>query len=168
MAKKQERVIQSRIGKLSVAPDRVLRFPRGLIGFEHEREFTLVQLREDSPFLILQSMNDPRLGLLVADPYSFLKDYDVVVGEAERKLLHIDNIRQVLVLVTVSIPHGRPEETTLNLTGPVVINLQAHVGLQVPQTDPKYPTHYQPGPADMAQGAAEGQPAIAEQQAPGD
>ena len=147
MAKKQERVIQSRIGKLTIAPERVLHFPRGLIGFENEREFTLVQIREDSPFLVLQSMNDPRLGLMVADPYNFIQDYDVVVGEAERKLLRIENIRQVLVLVTVTIPPGSPENTTLNLTGPVVINLEARVGLQVPQTDAKYPSHYKPGDA---------------------
>ena len=145
MAKKQERVIHSRIGKLSIPPERVLNFPRGIIGFEQEREFTLVQIRDDSPFVILQSMNDPRLGLMVADPYSFINDYDVVVGEAERKLLQIDNIRQVLVLVTVTIPPGKPENTTLNLTGPVVVNLQARIGVQVPQTDVKYPTHYQPG-----------------------
>ena len=145
MAKKQERVIHSRIGKLSIPPERVLHFPWGIIGFEQEREFTLVQIRDDSPFVILQSMNDPRLGLMVADPYSFIQDYDVVVGEAERKLLQIDNIRQVLVLVTVTIPPGKPENTTLNLTGPVVVNLQARIGVQVPQTDVKYPTHYQPG-----------------------
>ncbi|GFK92695.1 Flagellar assembly factor FliW [Fundidesulfovibrio magnetotacticus] len=165
MAKKQDRVIQSRIGALSVPPERVLHFPRGLIGFEQEREFTLVQIREDSPFVILQSMNDPRLGLMVADPYSFIQDYDVVVGEAERKILRIDNIRQVLVLVTVTIPPGRPQDTTLNLTGPVVINREDRVGLQVPQVDAKYPTHYRPGeplePAGKAQGqggdAASGQ-----------
>jgi len=145
MAKNQERVIQSRLGQLSIPPERVLHFPRGIIGFENEREFTLVQIREDSPFLILQSMNDPRLGLMVADPYSFIQDYDVVVGEAERKMLRIENIRQVLVLVTVTIPPGRPEDTTLNLTGPVIINLQARVGLQVPQVDSKYPVHYKPG-----------------------
>ena len=147
MAKIQDRVINSRLGQLTVPPERVLHFPRGVIGFEHEREFTLVQIRDDSPFLILQSMNDPRLGLLVADPYGFIRDYDVVVGEAERKLLRIENIRQVLVLVTVTIPPGKPEETTLNLTGPVVINLQARVGLQVPQVDAKYPVHYKPGDA---------------------
>lgn len=145
MAKKQERVIQSRIGKLSIPPDRILHFPRGIIGFENEKEFTLVKIKEDSPFLILQSMNNPRLGLLVADPYGFIQDYDVVVGEAERKLLRIENIRQVLVLVTVTIPPGSPENTTLNLTGPVVLNMQARVGLQVPQVDAKYPTHYKPG-----------------------
>jgi flagellar assembly factor FliW len=147
MAKKQERVIQSRIGKLSVPAERILHFPRGIIGFENEREFTLVKIKEDSPFLILQSMDDPRLGLMVVDPYSFIQDYDVVVGDAERKLLRIENIRQVMVLVTVAIPPGKPENTTLNLTGPVVINMQARIGLQVPQTDVKYPTHFKPGEA---------------------
>lgn len=145
MAKKQERLIQSRMGALTISPDRVILFPRGLIGFEQEREFTLVQLREGSPFLILQSMNDPRLGLMVADPYAFIHDYDVVVGEAERKILQIENIRQVLVLVTVTIPPGKPQNTTLNLTGPVVVNMQVRIGLQVPQVDAKYPIHYRPG-----------------------
>ena len=153
MAKKQERVIQSRLGKLSVPSERVLHFPRGLIGFESEREFTLLKIKEDSPFLILQSMNDPRLGLLVADPYGFIQDYDVVVGEAERKLLRIENIRQVLVLVTVTIPAGKPENTTLNLPGPVVINMQARIGLQVPQVDAKSPSHDQPGGASESEGS---------------
>ena len=145
MAKKQERVIQSRLGVLNIPNDRVLHFPRGLIGFEQEREFTLVQVREDSPFIILQSMNDPGLGLLVADPYGFISEYDVVVGEAERKILRIENIRQVMVLVTVTIPQGRPQDTTLNLTGPIILNMQSRIGLQVPQTDAKYPSRYCPG-----------------------
>ena len=156
MAKKQERVIQSRIGPISIPRDRVLHFPRGLIGFENEREFTLVQIRDDSPFVILQSMNDPRLGLMVADPYSFIQDYDVVVGEAERKLLQIENIRQVLVLVTMTIPPGRPQDTTLNLTGPVVVNMKSKVGLQIPQVDSHYPVHYKPGAA-KPEGMAAGQ-----------
>ncbi len=145
MAKKQDRVIQSRLGPLTITPDRVIIFPRGLIGFEQEREFTLVQIREDSPFLILQSMNDARLGLLVADPYTFIKDYDVVVGDAERKILKIENIHQVMVLVTVTIPQGKPEETTLNLSGPVIINMESHIGLQVPQMEGKFPARYRPG-----------------------
>lgn len=37
------------------------------------------------------------------------------------------------MLVTVSIPAGAPEQAALNLTGPIVINYEARVGLQVPQ-----------------------------------
>lgn len=120
--------------------DKVIYFPRGIMGFEDKHEFTLLQLKDGSPFLVLQSMDDPRLGLLVADPYSFLEDYPIKVGEAEQKLLRLQNIRQVAVLVTVSIPNGEPEKTALNLSGPILVNHQAKLGLQVPQVDSKFPS----------------------------
>lgn len=130
---------------MTLPEERVLTFPRGLIGFMGHREFTLIQLREESPFLVLQSLDDPKLGLLVADPYSFMTDYEVVIGEADRRLLDIETREQALVLVTVTIPQGMPERTTLNLSGPIVINNVARVGLQIPQTDSRYPAHYTPG-----------------------
>jgi len=133
------------MGDLSVPPERVLWFPRGLIGFETQKEFTLVQLREDSPFMILQSMTDPALGLLVTDPFSFMSEYEVVIGDPERKLLKLEDHRQVAILVTVSIPKGQPERTTLNLSGPVVLNSQAQIGMQIPQVDSRYPSHFIPG-----------------------
>ncbi len=143
MAKrKKERLVHTRLGKLTVDTGRVIWFPRGLIGFEDCREFTLLQLRDDSPFLVLQSTTHPELGLLVADPFSFIDDFNVKLGSAEQKILRLENIRQVAVLVTVSVPHGSPEKTTLNLTGPILVNHQARIGLQVPQVDTKYPSHY--------------------------
>ena len=145
MAKKDERIVETRLGTMTLPEERVLTFPRGLIGFMGHREFTLIQLREDSPFLVLQSLDDPKLGLLVASPYSFMTDYEVVIGEADRKLLDIETREQALVLVTVTIPQGMPERTTLNLSGPIVINNVARVGLQIPQTDSRYPAHYTPG-----------------------
>ena len=70
------------------------------------KEFTLLQVREESPFLVLQSLSDPSLGLLVADPYLFLTDYEVVIGEADLRALGVDSREQVTVLVTVTIPQG--------------------------------------------------------------
>jgi len=122
--------------------DRVIRFPRGLIGFEDCKEFTLLQLRQDSPFLILQSLDRPELGLMVADPFCFIADYNVKLGTAEQKILKLDNIRQLAVLVTVSIPKGRPEDTALNLMGPILVNHEARIGLQVPQVDSKLPSRF--------------------------
>ncbi|NJB66976.1 flagellar assembly factor FliW [Desulfobaculum xiamenense] len=140
--RKEEKVIQTRLGTLAVDMERVITFPRGLIGFEDCKQFSLVQLREDSPFLILQSITHPELGLLVADPFSFMRDYNVKLGNAEQKILQLESAEQVAVLVTVNIPQGRPELTALNLTGPIMVNYQARIGLQVPQVDTKYPSRY--------------------------
>ena len=145
MAKKDERIVDTRLGRMVLPEDRVLTFPRGLIGFMGHREFTLIQLREDSPFMVLQSLSDPSLGLLVADPYTFMTEYEVVIGEADRKLLGIETREQTTLLVTVTIPQGMPERTTLNLSGPIVLNNQARIGVQIPQTDMRYPAHYTPG-----------------------
>ena len=129
------------MGKRTVELDKTLYFPHGLIGFESQREFILLQLKEESPFLILQSMTSERVGLLVADPYSFTSEYEVKLGEAEQKILRLKNIRQLAVLVTVSIPKGQPDKTALNLSGPIIVNYEARIGLQVPQVDNKYQGH---------------------------
>jgi flagellar assembly factor FliW len=42
------------------------------------------------------------------------------------------------VLVSVSIPPGQPDRTALNLTGPIAVNSEARIGLQIPQVDGTY------------------------------
>lgn len=138
MAKQKEKVIATRLGKRVIDPDKVLYFPHGLIGFENHREFVLLQVKDGSPFLILQSLSNSRVGLVVADPYSFTAEYEVKIGDAEQKILKLKTIRQVAVLVTVTIPPGAPEKTALNLSGPILVNYEVRIGLQVPQADPRY------------------------------
>nr|WP_321256480.1 flagellar assembly protein FliW [uncultured Pseudodesulfovibrio sp.] len=135
----------TRLGEREVSSEGIIYFPRGLVGLEDKREFALLSVKsDDSPFLLLQCITDPGLGLLVADPYSFLDDYDVKIENIDRKALKVDNIRQLAILVTVTIPQAKPEDTTLNLQGPIVINTEARIGLQVPQTEAGYPTHFNP------------------------
>ncbi len=135
----------TRLGEREISPDGIIYFPRGLIGLENKREFALLNVKDDdSPFLLLQCVTDPGLGLLVADPYAFIEEYDVRLDKLDRKTLKTENIKQLAILVTVTIPQNKPEDTTLNLQGPIVINHEARIGLQVPQTDASYPTHYNP------------------------
>ncbi len=145
MARK-EITIQTRLGERSVDQSRVITFPKGLIGFENRRDFALLQIRDDSPFMLLQCLADSKLGLVVTDPFAFLENYEIQLGDAEQKILRIENIRQLAILVTVSIPQGRPDEAVLNLTGPICVNSKSRIGLQVPQTDPRFPSHYSLSP----------------------
>ena len=136
---RNEKIIDTRLGRQVIALDKIIQFPRGLMGYENQHEFTLLQIKPGASFLMLQSMTDSRLGLLVADPYCFMDDYQIRINEAEQKILNIASREQVAVLVTVSIPRGRPEKTALNLSGPILINHEARLGLQVPQMEGLYP-----------------------------
>ncbi len=99
----------------------------------------MLQVREGAPLLILQSMEDPGLGLLVADPFAFLPEYQLRINDAEQRLLQADTIEDLAVLVTATIPPGKPEETALHLLGPILINHRARIGLQVPQMEGSQP-----------------------------
>ena len=127
--------VQTRLGKRLLDMDKVITFPRGLMGFEDQHEFALLKISENAFFLLLQSVHNPNLGLLVGDPYTFLPEYRIKVGDAEQKILQVETASELTVMVTVSIPHGHPEQTALNLTGPILINHKARIGLQIPQSD---------------------------------
>ena len=136
MAEQKIIEFETRLGMQKVTLDQVLRFPKGLIGYEDKRDFVLLRIREGVPFLVLQSLETPSLGLMVADPYQFLENYSIKISDAEQHMLNLTSQEQASVLVTVTIPPGNPEETCLNMVGPIVINHEARVGLQVPQIDP--------------------------------
>lgn len=142
MARERKQIIKTRIGEREISSDAIIYFPRGLVGLEDKREYVLLQVRDDSPFMLLQCVTDPGLGLLVADPYVFIKDYNIKLEAPEKKILRLENLRQLAVLVTVTIPQDKPEDTTLNLSGPLLVNTEAKVGLQAPQVDSKYPAWY--------------------------
>ena len=135
MANQEVKIIESRLGRREIRLDKIIFFPRGIIGFEDMHEFILLQIQENAPLLVLQSIEKSSLGLLVADPFVFMPEYTLHIGDAEQKLLQAENAEELAVLVTASIPPGKPEETALNLLGPILINHRAHLGLQVPQID---------------------------------
>ncbi|MDR2801343.1 MAG: flagellar assembly protein FliW [Desulfovibrio sp.] len=140
MEKTEMNVIDSRLGRREVMLDKVIIFPRGLVGFERLREFTLLQIKENAPLLFLQSLENAQLGLLVADPFAFIPNYSLTVGDAEQELLRAEKPEDIAVLVTASIPPGKPEQTALNLLGPILINHRARIGLQAPQTEKGLPS----------------------------
>lgn len=155
MARHSKKIIQSRLGEREVDTDKVIVFPRGLIGYEDMREFTLLQIREGAPLLVLQSMEDPGLGLLVADPFSFVPDYTLRISDAEQRMLKAESSSDLAVLVTASIPPGKPEETALNLLGPILINHHARLGLQVPQMEGNTPARVFVHAKEVTQQSAE-------------
>lgn len=131
--------INTRMGPMTVEPGKTIRFSRGLIGFEYLREFALFDYKPGTPFHFLQSLENLGLGMLLADPFAFLPKYEIRLSAMEERILKVRSIRDLIVLVSVSVPKGNPEETTLNLTGPICVNAVERLGLQAPQVDLPFP-----------------------------
>lgn len=137
---KQRQTINSRIGQLVISADKTIRFPRGIIGFEPLREFALVEFKPGTPFHFLQSLEMPSMGMMLADPFSFLPNYEIRLAAAEERILKVRSIRDLVILVSVTVPKGDPQASTLNLTGPICVNVQQRLGLQSPQVELGFPS----------------------------
>lgn len=132
MSKTPDEILtNTRFGSIFYRDEDVLEFPEGLIGYPDERHFVLLSTSDESPFQWLQSVDTPTLAFLVADPNSFVRDYRP-----------FETDRDEMLLTTVSIPHGRPDEMTLNLAGPILLELGSRSGCQIVLEDEAYTTKY--------------------------
>lgn len=108
----------SRFGDLSIAEDSILRFPAGLIGLGGDH-YALLCTDPSSPFLWLQSLDDPGLALPVTNPHQFFTDFTVELDDEDAEQIGVGETDVVDVLVTVT---ASPEAVTANLKAPILIN----------------------------------------------
>src|SRR5688500_14758959 len=124
-------IITPRFGAFDYDKDDVISFPTGLVGFPKLNEFVLIEHKEGTPFTWLQCLSEPDKAFLVTDPTAFVEGYAPVISDDDAAELSIDEASEVVLLTTVSIPHGAPKEMSLNLAGPIVVNAVTRTGKQV-------------------------------------
>ncbi|MFH0810009.1 MAG: flagellar assembly protein FliW [Pseudomonadota bacterium] len=130
-------------GTVKVSEDSIITMPRGMIGFPSHTRFVLLPHRGDSPFLWLQSLEDPGLAWVTMNPLLLRADYKIRVCEAELDGIGPIRPRQLRVLAVVNIPAGAPETATVNLAGPIVINEEKRLAKQMVLKQGTY-SHCQP------------------------
>lgn len=123
----------ARFGVIDIDPGRIITFPRGFVGFPQWQRFVLLPHRADSPFWILQSVDDPALAFVVMDPREAVPDYVARVPAAQLADVGIetdDEAERAVVLALVTL-RGDPAGATANLKAPLVINPARRLGIQV-------------------------------------
>jgi flagellar assembly factor FliW len=134
--------IQStRFGMLSVDDDRIITFPHGLLGFPEHRQFALIQTGEENYFFWLQSVDEPNLAFVVADPTIFFKGYEVPLREETRQDIQLGEGEMAEAAVQMFVICNKVGEwLTGNLLGPLVVNAQNRLAQQVVLTEKKWTT----------------------------
>jgi flagellar assembly factor FliW len=140
----EPRVLASaKLGPVAYQPEDVIRFPRGLPGFEELREFLLVSRRECAPFVFLAALEDAEVALPLL-PLALLAPGAVAAAEQAAGALGdgLDGRRACYAVVSIG-----PEARTVlaNLRAPVVLALDARRGAQVILGDESLPVAHQLG-----------------------
>lgn len=136
--------ITSRVfGKVEISDDRILTFKKGIIGYPQLKKFALLYDEEKGRETIqwLQSCDEESFAMPVLDPLFVKEDYCPVVDTAILEDLQLREMDDALVLVTVTVPKNL-EEMTVNLKGPLIINVEKRKGCQVILEEESYPVKY--------------------------
>lgn len=127
----------SRFGQVEVDDDRVLSFPKGLLGFPRNQRFVLLQPSPESYFYWLQSLDQAELAFVVTDPSLFVPDYNVPLKPDQMAEMGIGKIEEAQVLVIVN---KRGATLTGNLQGPLVIHTGTRTGEQLVLSERRWHT----------------------------
>lgn len=129
----------TRFGTIEIADDRVIQFPKGLLGFNEHRKFCLLEPAEDSCFFWLQSIDDPSLAFVVTDPSFFVPDYSVPIRTEQMGELGLSKLEEAQVFIIVN----KVDQTlTGNLQGPLVINTITRSGEQFVLAEKRWTTRH--------------------------
>lgn len=122
----------ARFGEVEIADDQLVTFPEGMPGFRFRR-FALLPDASEPGVEWLQSLEEPGVALVVADPSLFIPDYTATPRLPEIRAIVPEGEQVPALACRVIVRRGAgPDELILNLFAPIFINLERRVAMQVP------------------------------------
>lgn len=108
----------------------MLRFNSGMPGFAGAKTFSLRSWgTEESPFYVLECQDVLGLRFVVVGPAVFFASYEPTFGADVYRAVDASGPDDIFVLVILTL-HSRPEQTTANLLGPLVVNARSGQAVQ--------------------------------------
>jgi len=117
-------------GNLNIEKENIITFEQGLLGFEELKQFAIIDLEECLPFEWLVSVEDPIVAFPILNPTLFFSDYKPSLSKDDLISLNIKKEKDVEMFCIVTLDK-KPENVTLNLKGPILINMKNKMGKQV-------------------------------------
>jgi len=132
----------TKIGKIEIENDKIIKFDFGLPGFDDLTKYTLVTPEETKPIMWLISLEDPSIGFPVIHPEMIRYDYHIDVPSDVVDYLQIEKSDQAITLSILSIPEDQ-SKITANLVAPIIISTINNKGIQYMSESEEYTTrHY--------------------------
>ncbi|MCR4284968.1 MAG: flagellar assembly protein FliW [archaeon] len=117
-------------GNLSIEKENIITFAQGLLGFEELKQFAIIDVEECLPFEWLVSVEDSIVAFPILNPTLFFSDYKPSLSKDDLVSLNIKKEKDVEMFCIVTLDK-KPENVTLNLKGPILINMKNKMGKQV-------------------------------------
>ncbi|MBX2811623.1 MAG: flagellar assembly protein FliW [Myxococcales bacterium] len=128
------RVTSARFGEVEISEEQVINFPSGIAGFDMLKTWCLLHLEDAPDYNWLQSLDEPGIALLLADPDQLFQGYVADVREeqvGELKLADDEGVVPSLVMRVVLKWDEQKRRFFANLRAPIIFNLDNRLAVQV-------------------------------------
>ena len=115
---------KTKLGEMDLSEKEIITFEEGIPGFDHLRKFAIVSVARTEPIKWLVSLEDKDVALPIIDPWIVRLDYHVDIPEKDVQDLGIEKNEDVSVWCVVVIPKDKPDDATINLLAPIVVNMK--------------------------------------------
>lgn len=117
-------------GEIDIDESKIIQFDKGLLGFQEDKEFVLLDIEGNPHFHLLQSISDKGLSFVVTNPYLIYKNYEFDLDETTVDQLKINEPTDIIVLAILTL-HTPFEASTINLKAPIIVNAKKNIGTQI-------------------------------------
>jgi flagellar assembly factor FliW len=130
-----------RVGELEIDDGEVLFCIGGLPGFEEFHRYALIEFEESCPLVWFLSVENPEIGFVVVNPLLFYPDYAPSLLPDDLSDLAISHPEDVQLYTIITLSPD-PRKVTINLYGPLIINVLNKRAKQVALGDDRYSTKH--------------------------
>lgn len=114
----------------------------GIVGLSENTRFVLLDPEDDeSSFRWLQSLDDPAIAFVVADPFDLFANYEPEIPDEDLEILGINSPEDIALICVLTVP-GDIRSVTANLLAPIVVNVETRRGKQIILTNSSYRTKH--------------------------
>ncbi len=117
-------------GIIEVDTEDIISFPEGILAFEHLDSYIMLDTRKGQSFKWLQSMAEPNIAFLIVNPYDLIPDYNPILSNEALSIVQTSKHVELLAYCIVTIPATKPNDLTVNLQGPIMINPKEKLAAQ--------------------------------------
>lgn len=128
-------------GRLSMNKENVITFEDGILGFDNLKQYALLHVEECQPFEWLISVDNPRVSFAILNPAPYFSDYNPMGSMDELASLGFSDTKNVETYCIVTLGESATD-TTMNLRGPLLIDMKKKMGKQIVKTEEYYSLHH--------------------------
>ncbi len=125
------------LGTIEIEEKSIIRFDKGLPGFDELREFAILAVEENQSLYYLQSIAEEEICFIVTSPFLIKEDYEIDINEENVAALEIEKPEHVSLFVILTIPED-VKNMTANLLAPIVVNTANRRAVQEILNNDKY------------------------------